>query len=156
MVQEKFAPARRGSAPRPGLEGCPVHDLRARLRAAGLRPTRQRVALGWLLFGRGHRHVTAEQLYDEAARARCQVSLATVYNALNHYTRAGLLREIVADGARSHFDTNVSKHHHFLVEATGELIDIAEPLDIPRAPVPPAGMEIASVDVVVRLRPRRR
>ena len=76
------------------LSGCPVHDLRGKLRKAGLRPTRQRVALGWLLFARGDRHITAEGLYEEAIGTRVPVSLATVYNTLHQFTESGLLREI--------------------------------------------------------------
>ena len=42
----------------------------ARLRAAGLRPTRQRVELAGLLFRDCDRHVTAESLHDEVSRRR--------------------------------------------------------------------------------------
>ena len=124
----------------------------ARLLAAGLRPTRQRVALGELLFGRGDRHVTAERLFEEATAAKMPVSLATVYNTLHQFTDAGLLREIAVDGARVYFDTNVSEHHHFLLEDEGELRDIAPTVAISDLPAPPQGMKIARVDVVVRLK----
>ena len=95
-----------GRVPAPHLEangtprrGCPLSDLRDRLRRAGLRPTRQRLSLGWLLFGRGDRHLTAEMLYDEAMRAKVPVSLATVYNTLHQFTEAGLLRQLPLDGS---------------------------------------------------------
>lgn len=135
------------------LAGCPVHDLRAKLRAAGLRPTRQRVALGWLLFAKGDRHLTAEMLQEEAQGARVPISLATIYNSLHQFTDAGLLREIAVDGSKTYFDTNVSQHDHFLIEGKNTLIDIpqvaVDTLDLPQ---PPAGTEIARVEVVVRLR----
>ena len=83
------------------------------LSGAGLRPTRQRKELGRLLFDGPDRHVTAEVLHDEAMRAGVRVSLATVYNTLNQFTEAGLMREIVVDGDRTYFDTNTSDHHHF-------------------------------------------
>ena len=135
------------------LAGCVVHDLRGKLRQAGLRPTRQRVALGWLLFGKGHRHVTAERLYDEAGAARVPVSLATVYNTLHQFTQAGLLREIAVDGAKTYFDTNLSDHHHFLEDGGDTLMDIpAGEIEVGRLPEPPPGMAIDRVDVVVRLR----
>ena len=135
------------------MAGCPVHDLRSRLRDVGLRPTRQRIALGWLLFGRGDRHLTAETLYEEAQRARVPVSLATVYNTLNQFTGAGLLREIAVDGNRTYFDTNTSEHHHFFVEGDDGLMDIpGSEIDVTNLPEPPEGMEIARVEVVVRLR----
>ncbi len=148
----------RGQAPDerhavPSLAGCPVHDLKERLRDVGLRPTRQRVALGWLLFGRGDRHLSAETLFDEAQRARVPVSLATIYNTLNQFTQVGLLREIAMDGSRTYFDTNTSHHHHFFVEGGDGLVDIPEQdIAVTNLPIPPEGMEISRVEVVVRLR----
>jgi Fur family transcriptional regulator, iron response regulator len=138
------------------MNGCPVHELRAKLRRSGLRPTRQRVALGWLLFAKGDRHVTAERLYEEATSARVPISLATVYNTLHQFTQAGLLREIAVDGAKTYFDTNVSDHHHFLIEDAQALLDIpGSSVEVGRLPEVPAGMEIVRVDVIVRLRPAR-
>ncbi len=135
------------------MQGCPVHELRAKLRRAGLRPTRQRVALGWLLFARGDRHVTAERLFEEAASARVTISLATVYNTLHQFTEAGLLREIAVDGAKTYFDTNVRDHHHFLVEDSQGLVDIPGAcVELRQLPEIPPGMEIARIDVIVRLR----
>src|SRR5258705_9935538 len=106
------------------LTGCPWHDVKARLRQVGLRPTRQRMALGWILFAKGDRHLTAEMLYEEATKAKVPVSLATVYNALHQFTDVGLLRQVAVDGSKTYFDTNVSDHHHFFVQADNELVDI--------------------------------
>ena len=145
----------RGGMPRQrdAMSGCPVHELRAKLRKSGLRPTRQRVALGWLLFAKGDRHITAESLYDEATGSRVPISLATVYNTLHQFTQAGLLREIAVDGSKTYFDTNVSDHHHFLVEGTNALFDIpGAHVNVGRLPEAPEGMEITRVDVIVRLR----
>jgi Fur family iron response transcriptional regulator len=126
---------------------------RARLRTAGLRPTRQRVALAQLLFAQGNRHVSAEALHDEAMMADVPVSLATVYNTLHQFTDAGLLREVVLDGSKTYFDTNVTDHHHFFVEDDNVMLDVPEDaLGIDRLPTPPPGMEISRVDVVIRLR----
>ena len=126
--------------------------LAADLRAAGLRPTRQRVALAAILFGRGHRHIAAEGLHEEAVAANVPVSLATVYNTLHQFTEAGLLREVAINGARTYFDTNVSDHHHFFVEGENRLIDVESPIAIDNIPEPPPGMELASVEVIVRVR----
>ena len=146
-------PTVRPSAPLGMLAGCPFHDVRMKLCAAGLRPTRQRLALGWLLFAKGDRHLTAENLQEEAQASRVSISLATIYNSLNQFTQAGLLREIAIDGSRTYFDTNVSDHHHFLVERTNVLIDIPRvAVDYAGLPPPPAGKTIAGVDVIVRLR----
>src|ERR1700761_3175930 len=95
-----------------------------RLRGAGLRPTRQRVALARLLFSTGDRHVTAEHLHGEAQANAIRVSLATVYNTLHQFTSAGLLREVVVEPGRSYFDTNTTDHHHFFIESNGHLEDI--------------------------------
>ena len=135
------------------IAGCPGHDVSAQLRGVGLRPTRQRVLLGRLLFGKGDRHVTAEALYEDAIQAELPVSLATVYNTLHQFTDAGLLRRVAVDAPKGYFDTNNSAHDHFFTEDKNDLIDIvaSDPL-VARVPAPPPGYEIAGVDVVVRLR----
>ena len=133
--------------------GCQLSDLRDKLRRVGLRPTRQRVSLGWLLFGKGDRHVTAEMLAEEAARARVPVSLATVYNTLHQFTEAGLLRQLTVDGTKAYFDTNPTEHHHFFLEDEGELLDMPSVgVTVADLPAPPLGMEVAGVEVIVRLR----
>lgn len=122
------------------------------LRDAGLRPTRQRLALAKLLFEGGARHITAEMLHGEAREANIPVSLATVYNTLHQFTDAGLLREIVVDTQRSYFDTNLSDHHHFYFETSGDLKDIpGDQVVVAELPEPPEGTVIKRVDIVVRL-----
>lgn len=138
------------------MTGCPWHDVKAMLRQAGLRPTRQRMALGWILFGKGDRHLTAEMLYEEAMRAKVPVSLATIYNTLHQFTDAGLLRQVAVEGSRAYFDTNTSSHHHFFIEGRDELVDIpSNEVVVGRTPIPPEGFEIDRVDVVVRLRKKK-
>jgi Fur family iron response transcriptional regulator len=132
-----------------------VDRMAAVLRHAGLRPTRQRVELGRVLFAKGDRHISAEDLHAEAELAGVSVSLATVYNALHQFTEAGLLREVAIDGTRTYFDTNVSDHHHFFVEGEGELIDMRGGVDIADLPEPPEGTEIVAVEVVVRVRRKK-
>ena len=128
-----------------------------RLRAVGLRPTRQRLALARLLIESGDRHITAEQLHGEAAGAVIRVSLATVYNTLHQFTEAGLLREVVVEPGRSYFDTNTTDHHHFFCEANGRLQDIpGENVVVSEFPLPPLGTEICRVDVIIRVRPENR
>jgi len=127
-------------------------ELQKALREAGLRPTRQRVALAELLFRQGDRHLTAETLHEEAQRNAVPVSLATVYNTLHQFTAAGLLREVAIEGSKTYFDTNTSDHCHFFLEPEGTLEDIPrEMIEINRLPEPPAGMKISRVDVLVRL-----
>jgi Fur family iron response transcriptional regulator len=124
-----------------------------RLRAAGLRPTRQRLELAGLLFKAPHRHVTAESLHEEAAGLDMRVSLATVYNTLHQFTHAGLLRQVIVDAARGYFDTNTGDHQHFFLEEEGRLIDIpGEAISVSGVPIPPAGMAVDRVDVVVRVK----
>lgn len=144
---ETVAPRR----PRPG------GDRHAeRLRRHGLRPTRQRIDLARVLYGRGDRHVSAEVVYGEALAAGVSVSLATVYNTLKQFTEAGLLRELAVSGAKTWFDTRVDPHHHFHVEDDDTMIDVPrEAVGIAHFPEPPEGMEIVGFDVVVRLRRRR-
>jgi Fur family iron response transcriptional regulator len=153
VFSEPRATAAEDARARADLTGCPWHDVKSMLRQVGLRPTRQRMALGWILFAKGDRHLTAEMLYEEATKAKVPVSLATVYNTLHQFTDVGLLRQVAVDGSKTYFDTNVSKHHHFFVEGENALVDIphAEVM-LDRLPQAPQGYEVARVDVVVRLR----
>ena len=124
-----------------------------RLRTAGLRPTRQRLALAKLLFAGCDRHVTAEGLHAEALTAGARVSLATIYNSLHQFTEAGLLRQVVVDGSRTYFDTNVGDHHHFFLEEDGTLLDIpGTGVTVCGLPAPPEGCAPTRVDVIVRVR----
>lgn len=130
----------------------PFSEILNRLRSAGLRPTRQRLALGRALFEGGNRHVTAETLHNEAVRANIPVSLATVYNALNRFTNAGMLREITVGPGKSFFDTNVTEHHHIYYEDEGRLEDIpAGEIGIEKPPPVRAGYTLSRIDVVIRM-----
>jgi Fur family iron response transcriptional regulator len=122
------------------------------LHSAGLRPTRQRMALARLLFDAGNRHVTAEELHREAKKARIPVSLATIYNTLHQFTTAGLLREVVVEPGRAYFDTNLASHHHFFFEDSGQIEDIPDnQVTISQLPDIPEGTELNRIDVVVRV-----
>ena len=130
--------------------------IEERLRHCGLRPTRQRVALADLLFAKGDRHLTVEELHEEAVTAGVPVSLATVYNTLHQFTEAGMIRVLAVESSKTYFDTNVSDHHHFFVEGENHVLDIpVSNISIGNLPEPPEGMEIAHVDVIIRLRPKK-
>lgn len=141
--------AERPAQREPGEGSCSAFR---RLRDAGLRPTRQRVLLAELLFGQGDRHVTAETLFAEAAAANIQLSLATVYNTLNQFTQAGLLRRIGPDGSRSFFDTNTTVHPHFYLDGEDMLIDVPETLVLAQMPGPLPGHEISRLDIIIHIR----
>ena len=137
------------------------------LERGGVRPTRQRVALAGLLFRGPDRHVTPEELHRDASAAGIDVSLATVYNTLNHLRDHGLVDEISVAQGRSYFDTNMASHMHVYNEDTGQLWDapalwgaaisegVAQGLDALRGAPIPAGTELARVDVVIRVRGAR-
>ncbi len=137
----------------PVASGCPISNVKAKLRDAGLRPTRQRIMLGWMLFAKGHRHVSAEALFQEATRARASLSLATVYNTLRQFSDVGLIRQVHVGAGKAYFDTNTSEHHHFVIDGEDEVLDVEEAqVEIGALPQAPAGFAIAGVDVIVRLR----
>lgn len=143
-------------APRPEVAEVarpePVFDCADLLRRHGLRPTRQRLMLGRLLFGAGGRHLTAEMLHAEATANDMAISLATVYNTLHQFTRAGMLRQIGVDGSKSFFDTNPGCHHHFFVAGEDRLFDTPSGVVVEKLPAPLPGYEISSIDVVIHLR----
>jgi Fur family iron response transcriptional regulator len=130
-------------------------ELRSKLREAGLRPTRQRIALAELLFHNGDRHLTAETLYEEARTTRYPPSLATIYNTLNQFAEHGLVREIAVYGSKVWYDTKTGPHYHFYLEDEDKLFDIPDEL-IPALEIPaPDGLEVCAIDVVVRLKATR-
>lgn len=131
----------------------PPVDVAALLRAAGVRPTRQRQQLARLLFDGSDKHVTAEQMYEAAKQHGVPMALATVYNNLHQFTAAGLLRHVTVDAGCVYFDTHTGAHHHFYDTRTGELMDVP-PADVQVAqlPPPPEGRTIAQVDIIIRLR----
>lgn len=130
--------------------------LKDRLRLAGLRPTRQRVAIARLLLDGRHRHVSAEILSAEIRESGVHMADGTVYNTLNQFTDAGLLRRVTVHKEYSLFDTNVENHHHFYDSDADCLIDIpTDNVVLAKLPDAPDGHEIQSVDVTINIRPRK-
>jgi len=134
---------------------CSTREVGAMLVEVGLRPTRQRLELGRLLFQDGDRHVTADILHEDARKHGVKVSLATIYNTLQQFTNAGVLRRLAIDGQKSWYDTNTSEHHHFFYEDDNSVVDILDTdLVLKDMPALPPNTEISRVEVVVRLRRR--
>lgn len=124
------------------------------IRERGLRLTRQRLFLARLLFeDRKNRHITAADLVRETKKHKMRMSLATIYNTLHQFVDIGLLREVVIDSKATYFDTNLSEHHHFFHEETGELFDVSQgEVEIGKLPTPPADSKISRVNVTIHLR----
>ena len=128
-------------------------DFTEQLRLAGLRPTRQRVGIAALLFDGRHRHVTADSLTEEITAAGLQVSVGTVYNTLNQFTDAGLLRRVIVHNEYSLFDTNTDHHHHFYDASNDRLLDIPnDDLILGKLPKAPDGHEIKAVNVIIHIK----
>ena len=122
------------------------------LRLAGLRPTRQRVAIAALLFDGRHRHVSADSLTEEITAAGLQVSGGTVYNTLKQFTDAGLLRRVMVHNEYSLFDTNTDHHYHFYDASKDQLVDIPDnDVILAKLPQAPDGHEVKAVDVVIHI-----
>ncbi|ROR34988.1 Fur family transcriptional regulator [Inmirania thermothiophila] len=126
--------------------------LATRLRAHGIAPTRQRLAIARVLLA-APQHLSADELLDRVRAAGGRVSKATVYNTLAVFARKGLVREVIVDPARVFYDSNTAPHHHFYNVETGELIDVEAPdLPLDRLPPPPEGTVAEGVDLVIRIR----
>ncbi len=141
----------------PGMKGSALshhstEDCARKLSTLGIRPTAQRVQIAELLLC-APQHLSAEQILASLRSLGARVSKATVYNTLNLFAAHGLIRQLSVDGARSWFDSNVVPHYHFHDEASGALMDVAVPeVEFSRLPPPPPGMEVAGIDLVIRLR----
>ena len=130
-------------------------DLASKLRSSGLRPTKQRIKLAEFLFNRDKTfHFTVENL-DKAINkknAEDKIALATIYNTVHAFKKAGHLKEILIKEGKNYFDTNTSSHHHFYDEQTGELIDInSQEVEIKKIPTPPSGKKIEDVEVTFKI-----
>ena len=122
------------------------------LKKVALRPTKQRIALTKILFQDEYLHVTAEQLHSEAIRKGHKVSLATVYNALNRFKEAGIVKQVLVEPGKIYFDTNTEPHHHFYIEETGELLDVSDDeCKIVSLPIIPAEYTVNQVEITIRL-----
>lgn len=127
-------------------------DITNLLQSAGLRATPKRIAIGSLLFDGMDRHVTADDVAILARKGGVRVSLATVYNTLNQFVAAGLMKRITLDTDRTYFDTNVTDHHHLFFEQNGVLHDIpGETIKVEGLPPIPSGAKVRSVEVIVRM-----
>ena len=137
------------------IRGLAAAELTAQLQACGIRATAPRLQIAELLLA-APQHLSAEQVTEALRQRGVAVSKATVYNTLNLFAAHGLIRPLVVDGVRSCFDSNVAAHYHFHDESSGALTDVALPeVQFSRLPEPPAGMEVAGLDLVIRLRPTR-
>jgi Fur family iron response transcriptional regulator len=152
IESDELHPASAPPGLHPAAAGHAGFDCKALLRGAGLRPTRQRLLLGELLFAGGGRHVSAETLHAEVSRQGMTISLATIYNTLNQFTEAGLMRQIGVNGSKSFFDTTPTTHPHFFVDSEDLLLDMPEPVVIDRLPEVMPGYEISRIDLIVHLR----
>ena len=123
-----------------------------KLKKNGIRPTKQRMVLAKLLFEKGDRHISAEEIFDEIKKEDRKISLATIYNTLKQFTKVGLLKELVVDQNKSIYCTNHDPHYHLYIEDEGKVIDIPqENIDL-NIPSIPACLSLHNVDVVVRVR----
>lgn len=127
-------------------------QLVARLQAAGVTPTQQRIEIAAILFARDQ-HMSADQVLAVVNQTHSRVSKATVYNTLGLFAKKGLLREVIVDPAKVFYDSNTADHHHFYNADTGHLTDIQpESVAIAQLPNLPDGTVAEGVDVIIRIR----
>jgi len=117
-----------------------------------IRATKQRRILAKLLFDKGKRHISAENLFDEVKKDERKISMATIYNTLKQFTSLGLIREIVVDQNKSLYCNNNQSHYHLYIEDEGKVIDIPTKNINLNIPSIPACLQLHNIDVIVRIR----
>ena len=128
-------------------------DTVKKLRNVKLRPTKQRILLAKHILDGKNKHFSAETIQKEVSSYGQSISLATIYNCLNKFVSVGLLKQINLQGEVTIFDTNVSQHHHFLNQNTGELIDIdSDEIGFSKLPKIPNGFENNGVEVLIKIK----
>jgi Fur family iron response transcriptional regulator len=127
-----------------------------KLRSSGLRLTKQRIRLAEFLFERDKTfHFTVENLNKVINKKEKfeKISLATIYNTVDSFKKAGYLKEILTNNNTSYFDTNTTSHHHFYDEEINELTDINfNEIEVAKLPHPPKGKKIKDVEVIISLK----
>ena len=128
------------------------HQAMKKIESSGIRPTKQRRVLAKILFEKGNRHVSADELFDDVKKEDRKISMATVYNTLKQFTSLGLVREVVVDQNKSLYCTNHKSHYHLYIEDEGKIVDIpTKNIDL-NIPSIPACLQLHNIDVIVRIR----
>ena len=128
------------------------HQAMKKIESSGIRPTKQRRVLAKILFEKGNRHVSADELFHDVKKEDRKISMATVYNTLKQFTSLGLVREVVVDQNKSLYCTNRKSHYHLYIEDEGKIVDIpTKNIDL-NIPSIPACLQLHNIDVIVRIR----
>ena len=130
------------------------NEIVNKLRSSQLRPTKQRIKVAEFLFNREKTfHFTVDKLNKILNRGdSVKISLATIYNTVDAFKKAGHLKEILTNNNTSYFDTNVRSHHHFYDDDTNELTDINfNEIEVSKLPHAPKGKKIKEVEIIISL-----
>ena len=128
------------------------HQAMKKIESSGIRPTKQRRVLAKILFEKGNRHVSADELFHDVKKEDRKISMATVYNTLKQFTSLGLVREVVVDQNKSLYCTNHKSHYHLYIEDEDKIVDIpTKNIDL-NIPSIPACLQLHNIDVIVRIR----
>jgi len=131
-------------------------DIVQKLKQYGVMPTSQRIEVASILLARPQ-HLSADQIIDKLNSRRSCVSKATVYNTLKLFSQQGLVKELNVDSSRKFYDSTTYAHHHFFHVESGKLTDIPDSqVSIKGLPPLPKGTEQESVEVLIRVRNKRR
>ena len=128
------------------------HQAIKKIESSGIRPTKQRRVLAKILFEKGNRHLSADELFHDVKKEDRKISMATVYNTLKQFTSLGLVKEVVVDQNKSLYCTNHKSHYHLYIEDEGKIVDIpTKNIDL-NIPSIPACLQLHNIDVIVRIR----
>ena len=128
------------------------HQAMKKIESSGIRPTKQRRVLAKILFEKGNRHLSADELFHDVKKEDRKISMATVYNTLKQFTSLGLVREVVVDQNKSLYCTNHKSHYHLYIEDEGKIVDIpTKNIDL-NIPSIPACLQLHNIDIIVRIR----
>jgi Fur family ferric uptake transcriptional regulator len=129
------------------------------LKQAGLKITHPRKRIFEVLEKKGHKHMTADDIYRVLVETGEDIGLATVYRVLNQFETAGLVTKLNFEGGQAFYELDSGEHHdHMVCVETGKVIEFfSDEIELLQSKIAAAhGYEIEDHSLVIYVRPRKK
>ena len=102
-----------------------TEEIRQILKDYGLKVTPQRLAVYEALCVLGHPY--ADDIANHVRQTNPSISVATIYNTLEHFKKKNLLFKVETCHDKMRYDAGMHKHYHICDPLNDKIIDFADP-----------------------------